>query len=276
MLLSVALTISCGKFSLYNSGKGDPIASVADKELYMEDLDNLFSKEMSKEDSVAVLESYINSWIRTELKTIAAEELFSEQQSDIEEMVKAYRTSLLTYKYEAAHVEKRLDTLVTAAQTVQYYNDNKENFLLSGPIVKARIVRLPIDTRKIKKMEEMFRSSKPDELADFVTICEKNGYRLDDFSGEWADFNTVLQHIPFSQKNFDDFLKSKSYYEVEDDQFRYMMKIESYRLTGEHSPAERETSNIRKILLNKRRTELIKQLDDSLYTVAQEQEIIKR
>ena len=47
-----------------------------------------------------------------------------------------------------------------------------------------------------------------------------------------------------------------------------MMAIDAFRPTGDYSPMERETENIRKIILNKRRQSLLTQLEDSLYTTA--------
>lgn len=275
ILLAIASTMSCGKLRLYTADKGEPLASVGDKELYMNDVLHVFQSEMTAKDSAALLEKYVDSWVRNQVKFAAAEAAQSQNEKQIEELVNQYRTSLITYRYEDDIVKSQLDTLVTADQISKYYADNKDNFRLAGPVVKAKVVRLPKKLRLGRKFEEMFSSDDAKNSQEFQEICQKNDYRLSDFTQQWTDFSTVIAHIPFTSSNFDEFLKKKTSYEVEDDQFKYMMQIMSYRPTGDYSPIERETINIHKTLLNIRRAELIRSLEESLMKSAQDNNTIK-
>lgn len=268
LLAALALATGCNKLKLYTFDKGEVIATVGERELYASDIAGMIEPGLPERDSLEALQSIADAWVRKEIKTAAAEGAFSGHSHDIDEMVAQYRGALLTYKYEQEWLGDRLDTTVTADQITEYYNDNRDGFRLAGPIVKARIARIPAGLRQSRKLEEMFRSERESDRNDFLNICQKNQYRTDDFSPEWTDFNTVIQHIPFTQGNFDDFLRTRKYYEVEDDRYKYMMAVEAYRPTGDYSPLERETDNIRKIILNKRRQTLLGQLEDSLYTSA--------
>lgn len=264
----VLLSSGCNRLTLYTYDKGELIASVGENELYTSDIEGMIEPGMAEKDSLSILQSIVESWVRKEIKNSTAEAALSEYGADIEQMVAQYRGALLTYKYEEQWLTGRLDTAVTASQISDYYNTNRNGFRLAGPIVKARIARIPAGLRQSRKLEDMFRSKDEDDEKDFLNICEKNEYHIDDFSSQWSDFSSVIQQLPFSQRNFDDFLRSRTYYEVEDDQHKYMMSIISYRPTGDYSPLERETNNIRKIILNKRRQSLLSRLDDSLYTDA--------
>lgn len=268
LLSTLILATGCNKLKLYTVDRGEVLATVGEHELYANDIASLIEPGQPREDSLAALQSIVDTWVRKEIKTAAAEAAISGHGHDIEEMVAQYRSALLTYKYEQEWLSDRLDTTVTTAQINEYYEANRNVFRLAGPIVKARIARIPAGLRQSRKLEEMFRSTKEEDRNDFQNICQKNQYRTDDFSTEWTDFSTVIRHIPFSQSNFDEFLRSRSYYEVEDDQYKYMMAIDAFRPTGDYSPMERETENIRKIILNKRRQSLLTQLEDSLYTTA--------
>lgn len=270
LLGALLLVTSCNKLKLYNFDKGEVIATVGDKDLYASEIAGMIEPGLPAEDSLAALQTIVDAWVRKEIKTTAAETALSGHGQDIEEMVAQYRGALLTYKYEQEWLNDRLDTTVTAAQIEDYYNANRDGFRLAGPIVKARLARIPAGLRQSRKLEEMFRSEREEDRNDFMNICQKNQYRTEDFSTDWTDFSTVIQHIPFSQSNFDDFLRTRKYYEVEDDQYKYMMTIEAYRPTGDYSPMERETDNIRKIILNKRRQSLLAGLEDSLYNDARE------
>lgn len=268
LLAALALATGCNKLKLYTFDKGEVIASVGERELYASDITRMIEPGIPAKDSLAALQSIVDTWVRKEVKTAAAEAALSDHGRDIEEMVAQYRSALLTYKYEQEWLGGRLDTTVTADQVSDYYSTNRDDFRLAGPIVKARIARIPAGLRQSRKLEEMFRSERENDQNDFLNICQKNQYSTDDFSSEWTDFSSVIQHLPFSQSNFDDFLRTRKYYEVEDDQYKYMMVIDAYRPTGDYSPMERETENIRKIILNKRRQALLEQLEDSLYTSA--------
>lgn len=263
----------CAKLSLYNKdNKRIVVASVGDNSLYMSDLEAIFTPEMTKSDSITTAEAFIKEWIKGELKYAAAEQALQSDQGDIDKMVKEYRNQLVRYRYESDYVEKHGDTVVTADQISQYYADNKQGFKLVGPVVKARVVRMPADLRGSNKMEEMFRSSDPDDRAALQNICDKNGYKYDNYSNEWVDFNVVISHLPFDVKDFDTFLRNKKFYESQDVEYKYMLYVDSYLLAGDVSPESRERKSIHKLLLYKRRAELLKALNDSLYSQAEQQQ----
>ncbi len=266
---------SCNKLKLYDADKGEVVATVGERELYASDVAGMIGSGLTRADSLAALESIVDTWVRREIKTAAAEAAISGQGEDIEEMVAQYRSTLMTYRYEQEWLVDRLDTVVTRDQIFEYYDNNRDGFRLAGPIVKARIARIPAGLRQSRKLEEMFRSGDEADRNDFLNICQKNQYHTEDFSAEWTDFGTVVRQIPFSQSNFDDFLRTRRFYEVEDDEYKYMMAIDLYRPTGDYSPIERETANIRKIILNKRRQALLGQLEDSLYRAARDERMFE-
>lgn len=268
--------VSCGTFGLYSGDNSKVVASVGQVELRSSALEKIYSGVLSAEDSVKVRQAFINNWVRTEVKRQEAERaLQDERAEDVDRMVEEYRTKLLTFKYENDYIDAHLDTTITESQISEYYNKNSDNFRLSGPLVKAYVVRIPTGLRQSKRLEDMFRSEKASLMEDFINICQKNDYRVSDFSHEWTDFAAVLQHLPFPQKNFDEFLKKQKFYDVSDDEWRYMMRIDDYMLSGTLSPKDRESAVITKILHNLRRGELLRALEDSLYTVAQREQIIK-
>lgn len=268
IVATTILSFSCNQLKLYNFDHGEVVATVGERELYASDITPLIASGTPYNDSLKMVEAIAQQWVRRELRTQAAANRFEEQQEDIEAMVQEYRNSLLEHKYEQEWLRGRMDTTVTDAQITEYYNANRDNFHLAGPIVKARVARIPAGLRQSKKLEEMFNSPKSEEQENFMNICQKNQYRYEDFSSAWNDFSTVVSRIPFTQSNFDDFLKKRKYYEVEDDQYKYMLKIESYRPTGDLSPMERERANIRKIVINKRRQTILSAMEDSLYKTA--------
>lgn len=277
VILAIFALTACGKFGLYSGDSSAVMATVGDVELRSSTLEGIYRANMTKEDSAAVREQFIASWVLSEVKRQAAEQQIEGNDRNlvqIEQMVAEYRAKLLTHKFEQDYLATHIDTTITAQQIEAYYKANPDNFKLAGPLVKAIVVRIPSGLRQSKRLEDMFRKGKDAALDDFINICHKNNYRVDDFRDQWVDFSTVLQHIPFGKVNFDEFLKSKDSYEVTDDQFKYMMRIESHLLSGELSPIERETATISRILHNLRRSELLKALNDSLMQTAKSKKLI--
>lgn len=275
ILILGLLAGGCTQLHLYSEDKGEVLARVGEKELYATPITRLIEPGLPQQDSLDALQSLVDNWVRKEIKTSAAEAALSGHSEEIEEMVAQYRSALVTYQYEQEWLAERLDTAVTNQQIRDYYDQHREMFRLAGPIVKALIVRLPSGLRQSRKLEEMFRSERETDRNDFLNICQKNQYPTHDFSTEWTDFSTVVRQLPFSYSNFDDFLRTRKYYDVEDDQYKYMLVIDAYRSTGDYSPLERETDNIRKIILNKRRQSLLTTLEDSLYQAAQHQHLFE-
>lgn len=262
------LLMGCGQFRLYDPDRGEKVIQIGSHTLYEGAMEHLFTPGMNPKDSVATREKFVVDWVRTALKRDAAQAALAQYKTEIDTKVEDYRDALMTFQYENSYVDAHIDTLVTQTQVNDYYQQNKSTFRLVGPLVKARIACIPAGLRQSKKLEEMFKSKTEKDRSDFNNICSKNNYKLDNFTDQWTDFSSVLRYIPFSQKNFDEFLKAKSYYEVEDSEYKYMMQIEEYMLSGDFSPVEREQQNIRKILLHNRRGELIRHLDDSLMHAA--------
>lgn len=266
--VTVSVITSCGRFSLYDTDKGAAIVSVEGVTLYEDDLANIYANQLTHEDSVKQREVFIDLWIKNQVREKAAENGVTENLPKINELVATYRNSLIAHEFEEQFVAKKLDTMVTNDQVERYYKEYIDNFRLAGPLVKARIARVPSGLRQSEKLAKMFYSSKTSDYQDFINICNKNDYKVVDFTNEWVDFSSILYHIPFTNTDFDAFLKSKSQYEVEDDRFKYLMKVEGYLLTGSSAPIESQRENIVKILLHNRRAELIEKLNDSLYREA--------
>src|SRR6266702_5706169 len=74
--------------------KMQPVAKVYDKYLYLSDIQHIFHEKMPKDDSVSIANSYINTWIKTQLLLNKAEINLPPDQLDVEEQIETYRSSL--------------------------------------------------------------------------------------------------------------------------------------------------------------------------------------
>lgn len=271
LIVGMFAVMGCGSFGLYDSDDSKVIARVGDKELRESAIEEIYNGVLSSKDSIQLRQTAIQNWIDEQIKQNAALEMFKNDKSSekmIEEMVQQYRMNLLSYTFEQNFLQQNLDTMVTEAQIQEYYDKNGGSFKLIGPLVKAIVVRLPLELRQSTKLEKMFTKGGSDEMIEFLNICKKNNYKVDDFRDQWVEFSEVLQTLPFKGTDYDNFLKSKRGYDVRDDQYHYLLRIEECMLSGEPSPLERERETITRILRNQRREELLKEFNDSLINSA--------
>ena len=67
------------------------------------------------------------------------------------------------------------------------------------------------------------------------------------------------------------FLKSNPYFETSDDNYLYFLRVRQYRILDNISPLEFVMDDIKNIILNKRKVELAKKLEDEVYKYALDQ-----
>lgn len=277
VIIGLGGVVGCGKFGLYDSDDSKVIAKVGEKELKESMIQGIYQGVLSQSDSMELRQSAIQNWIEEQIKQDATFAMFQNDNSSekmIEEMVQQYRMNLINYTFEQRFLENNLDTLVTESQIEEYYSENGSGFKLIGPLVKAIVVRLPLELRQSAKLEKMFTKGGDQEMIEFLNICKKNDYKIDDFREQWTEFSEVLQTLPFKGTDYDEFLKSKRTYDVRDDQFHYLLRVEECMLSGEPSPLERERPTIIRILRNQRREKILKAFNDSLINRAYSEQMV--
>ncbi|MFI3315682.1 MAG: hypothetical protein R3Y04_08500, partial [Rikenellaceae bacterium] len=247
-------------------GKGELLAKVGDNTLYLSDIKGVFYAGISQKDSVDLLHNYIENWAQTMIKIEKAKELFADEDKDIESLINAYRNSLLINKYDNFHLTD-IDTTVTHKQLTDYYTFNKELFRLPNPIVTCRILIFPRDYKQEKELKKLLSSKKENDKTDFLEIVEKNRFTYIEYL-DWSYFTEVISNIPFKEKQFDDFLKENKDYEVIDQQNKYILIIDSYLNSNETAPLEMVSTAIKRMIVNSRKTEKLKYLEDSIYNDA--------
>ena len=244
------------------------VASVGERKLFSSDIKDLFTKNMTPEDSIAIMESYANMWVKNQLKLERAELMFSDNQDDIDKMVREYRNSLLNYKLDQHYIEKVINDTITDSDIKKYYKLNSKEFRLDNVIVKGRVVKVPESYRQYEKLQELMNSSNAEKQQDFLDICNKNNFQLVTFD-TWIYYDKFLVSLPTSEGDNYVQLQTKTGVQfMADESYKYLFNIYEKRLKGDISPIELTKDKIRKIILNQRRVDIIKSYENSLYTKA--------
>ena len=120
ILFGVISLISCDYFKQDIDKK--PIARVNESYLYEEDIKKLVTNVTSKEDSILIVNNFINRWATKQL--LIDQSLINlpeEQQDQFNKLVKEYRTDLFTEAYKNVIVSKQLDSTINVIQLIDFY-----------------------------------------------------------------------------------------------------------------------------------------------------------
>lgn len=260
------------------SKDGKVIARAFDKNLYLDDLMNAMPPKLKGKDSASFATNYVNGWIKKQVVLHKAEQNLTIDQKEFEEKLENYKSSLITYAYESELIRQKLDTNVSEAEIEKYYNENKDDFELKENIVKVVYVKVNNASPKLSKVGEWYKLKGPKDREQLESFCYQfaDNYFLDDNS--WLLFNDLLKEIPIKTYNQEQFLQNNRFIEMKDSSFSYFVNILGFKIKDNVSPLSFEKQNIRNIIINKRKMELIDKMQVDLYKEAEkngEFEIIK-
>ena len=242
-----------------------PIARVNDSYLYKEDIQDLVSEDISKEDSTILVNNYINSWATQQLLVQGAIlNLKEETQSEFNRLVEQYKSDLYSKAYLQALVNRGLDTIVSFEEAEVYYNANKEAFKLNEELIKFRYINLDEnwkDENEVAKKFKRFNTQDKIEL-DSMSIQFKS-YSLND--SIWIKLNQIIEKIPaINANNKDQLLKKSNFIQLKDSLGLYLMQINDVLLQNSTAPLEYVKPTIDQIVINKRKLEKIRELEKDI------------
>ncbi len=246
---------------------GDPpVAEVYQEKLYRSDLVRMIPPGVGREDSVALTRKFIDAWARERVLLHKAEENLNDAQKDVEQRLRDYRESLIIYAYEEALVRQKLDTNISAAEIEAYYQQNEKNFELKDNIVRARWFKLrETDKRVLRKVEELWRSDKPEKFHDLEVFLAERGSTINDTREAWMAFTELQQHVPLRPDNPTDWIPRQHKVMVSDSVGTFFVDLIEHRLKDSVSPLDLVRAEIRSILINKRKLQLIDKMRKDLY-----------
>jgi hypothetical protein len=261
--LLLLLFASCSLFE--KEEEKEVIARVNGSYLYEEDVNSLISENTSPEDSALLVSNFINRWATQKLLIDRAKvNLSVEQQKEFDKLVQNYQNELYAKAYTDAIIARQLDTGISREAAQQYYEENGENFLLNDDLVKLRYINLSKENSDFEKIRTMLRRfNEEDKSALLDMAIQFNSYSLND--SVWVKTKQVYDKIrPLTPQNNQEFLKNQNFLQLEDSLGVYLISVEDVKLRNEQAPLEYSLPNIKQILLNKRKLELIKKLEKDI------------
>jgi hypothetical protein len=140
---------------------------------------------------------------------------------------------------------------------------------LKQNIVQAIFLKVPKTAPRTNKIKDLIFSTKEKDQKELKSYCLSfsAAYHMSDST--WMAFDELVKNSPLVEiPNKIQFLKANPYYETSDDSYLYFLKVAKYRISDNISPLEFVKDDIRNIILNKRKVELAKKLEDDVYNNA--------
>ena len=256
---------ACSKI---DENKGIPVARAFDKYLYTSDLSGLIPKDISKDDSITFVEQYANNWLREEAILKQADLNLSQDQKSFEDKLNNYKNSLVIYAYESQLIQQKLDTIITQEEIENYYNSNKDNFLLKDYIVKVLYAKFELNAPELSKIEKWMQSNNPDNRGELQQYCAKYASNFYLENNVWLYFDDMLKEVPLKIMDKEKFLLNNKFISLKNENFIYFLNVLEYKLKDGLSPLSIEKENIKSILINQRKVKLTQKMRDGIFTDA--------
>lgn len=272
LLILPLLLVACQQKQVNDS----PIVAKAyDYELHASDLQGLVGEGVSQEDSAAIVANYVDQWIRQMVILSKAEKNIND---DFERQLREYKNSLLTYAYEQQIVNQLLDTLVTEEQINEYYDQHIDEFRLKSTIVKSVYVIAPIKAAAVGKLKKIVSKKDFDEsdIVELEATARRHGFTGYYDGNTWMPFFSLQSAVPITTYNESLYLRQNRTIQLSDDTTLYLVRILDYKISDDTAPLETQTDNIKSLILNHRKLDILNRLQSDLINDAEKSGNVKR
>ncbi len=241
-----------------------PLARAYGKELLWTDAEPFLKDTKGPEDSLVRLKKIVAGWINEQIKLNVSSATINTNDPEIEDKVKRYKNDLLIYYYEQNKVAELLDTVITETELKTLFENNKQNFHLSNNVVRLVFVKVKSDLKVVSKMRNLitdFNDESKEKLQEMSDQYAENSFLEEQV---WLNFDDITKELPIKTYDAEQFLENNKYVEIKEGPYIYLINILAYQIKNSGSNFEFERENIKKVILQNRKNELLRQLEITL------------
>lgn len=260
------ITTSCSWFK----GEDDRLVARAfDQYLYEKDIQGIVPKNVHGNDSVSIINSYIEQWQQQIVLQKKAEKNVNLDDKYIQERLDEYKKSLIRFQYEQELVRQKLDTIVNDTTIENYYKDNRHNFLLKKPILKISYIKLPEGSPKIEMVKKLFLSKDVRDRDLLEKYCYKYSPSFSLADTSWHYVDDLAKFLPISKIGEHNFESFNRIFQISENNALYLLILRNSKFRDSLSPLAFEKENIKNMILNQRKLKLISQMEKEVFLEAQ-------
>lgn len=219
-------------------------------------------------DSTYNSKKVIEKWAIESLFYQEAIKRLDAEEINIDKQVEEYRRSLVNYIYQSRLVEANLDTAVTREEIEDYYNNHRDNFILKENIVKVNYLKVPVSAQALPKIKKLVWAVSEKDKQQLKDLCAQNAENFFMNDSTWLYLEDIKKEIPALRDQPDFNLSMGRVVEFSDDQYYYYLKVRDVKIKNGLSPINFEYQNIKRFIINNRKTQLISEYKKTIFEKA--------
>jgi len=259
----IILFSSCDLFQKENSRNA--IAKVNEHVLFDDELSENLPPNLSKEDSILYVKSFIDEWAKDKIFLDRAKfNLPLEEQERYDKMVKEYRSQLFKKAYLNALVQKEITESIDSSKVADYYASNKELFRINEHLLKLRYLFVKNDLNDFSKIKDSFkRFNFDDQIYLDNQKLKFDKAKLND--SIWIKSLTVFRDLrELNKEQRSRLLYENRYVEIEDSLGTYFIYVKDVLKPNSIAPLNYIKPTIEQILKNKKELKLRSDLEKQI------------
>lgn len=267
LFYSVLLSFSSCQYIQKQVG-GKPYVEVAGHYLYYEDLANIVPMGITGEDSVQIIERFVQRWATDILVYEKAKQNVAKNE-EIERLVDAYRKSLIMHEYEQRLVGERLSKEISEQETMQFYNQYASSLKLTDELLQGILIAVPNEAPHLNNLKKWMNNPDSVNIEKIEKYALQNASNYQFFMDEWKTFADIQKSLVKPVQHPSQLLSTAgSTIVMNDSVTTNILYIKQFLLTGQQKPYEYAKEEIKEILLNRRKIEFLQQLETAIYNDA--------
>ncbi len=260
-LIAVLFLFSCQFFA---ETKDDEVARVGEKYLSLSTIVDI-TKDLNKEDSLRVAQNYIDNWIKEELLIQKAIQNLGEEQLEFEQQLEAYKNSLIIYAYENELIRQKLDTMVTQHQIEEYYENNKENFILREDIISCQLIKCKLSAPQQDSIKFWINDDETESNEKLQNYCVQFTMRCHLDIEQWMTLKALKDLMPKGVEETNLSLINDGYSNYQDTLESLHLNLINLKRSGDLAPISYVRYQIIDIIRNKRKLELLSNARNEIF-----------
>ncbi len=265
LLLVVAMLASCQP---PEQGQKDDVllARVYNQELYLSELKDMIPPGLSPEDSMEMIEAFVDRWVREAVLMEEAERAVP-KDLNIDKLVRDYRASLVRHSYEKRLVEQKLDSVVTDQEIRDFYEQSKEQFRLEEPVVRCHFIKAPLSAPRLDEVDAWWASRDSASWEKLKLWAQSYAHVALLSDSTWYKYSEVVASLPPRMIDEDDPSRHETF--VKDQEgYRYYFRLLEWYPAGAVPPVSYVRDKIVRTILHRRKQKLLDEVREQMYQKA--------
>jgi len=244
------------------------MAQVYYHKLYESEILQHMPTGLAPDDSIAMVNDFIDNWVREQLILHEAEKKLNPKEKNFDRKLEEYRNNLLINTYFNKLITSDTSIFnITDKELEEFMTSFDERYTIEKEIVKVNYVKLPkssslIGVVKNILFDEVKRVEEKDPLVKL--LGDSIEYLLDDET--WLYLDDIQNEVSFEISEED--IEQHKCIEKEVGDYHYLLVVLDYKNQRSVSETNEEKAAARMMLINQRKQQFIKQHVDRLYEKA--------